>query len=86
MSNKTNFIKAALDKVLTYQTPPAVVKYMEMQSALGIRRGKKEGEVNNILYICNVLLNGVAGIQKEIGTNHCSNPLPTNCYSLAFFI
>jgi len=39
-----NFIKAALDKVLTegnqfpsvtYETPPAVVKYMEMQSAMG---------------------------------------------------
>ena len=40
-----NYIKAALDKVLTYETPPAVVKYMEMQSALGNppwkkRRGK----------------------------------------------
>jgi hypothetical protein len=34
---------------------------------------KKEGKVINIMYICNVLLNGVAGIQKEIGTNHCSN-------------
>jgi hypothetical protein len=30
-----NFIKAALDKVLTYETPPAVVKHMEMQSAIG---------------------------------------------------
>ena len=40
-----NFIKAALDKVLKYETPEAVVKYMEMQSALGNppwkkRRGK----------------------------------------------
>ena len=35
MSNKTNFIKEVLEKVLTYETPPAVVKYMEMQSALG---------------------------------------------------
>ena len=48
-----NFIKVALDKVLTevypcasvtYETPPAVVKYMEMQSAMGMRRGKKEGK------------------------------------------
>ena len=49
-----NFIKEALDKVftegnefpsVTYKTPQAVVKYMEMQSALGNppwekRRGK----------------------------------------------
>ena len=49
-----NFLKATLDKVLTegnefpsvtYETPEAVVKYMEMQSALGNppwkkRRGK----------------------------------------------
>ena len=44
-TNMTNFIKKALDKVLTYETPPAVVKYMEMQSAVGNppwkkRRGK----------------------------------------------
>lgn len=31
-------------------------------------------------------MNGVAGIQKENRTNHCSNPLPTDCYLLAFFI
>jgi hypothetical protein len=46
----TNFIKAALDKVLTegnefpsvtYETPQAVVKYMEMQSALGNPPWKK---------------------------------------------
>ena len=30
-------------------------------------------------------MNGVAGIQKENRTNHCSNPLPTDCYLLAFF-
>ena len=39
-----NYLYTALDKVLTegnqfpsvtYETPPAVVKYMEMQSALG---------------------------------------------------
>jgi hypothetical protein len=36
-----NFIKAALDKVLTYVTPEAVVKYMEMQSALGNPPWKK---------------------------------------------
>jgi hypothetical protein len=71
-----NFIKTALDKVLTHETPEAVVKHMEMQSAMGNPPWKKRG----------VLLNGVAGIQKEIGTNHCSNPLPTNCYSLAFFL
>lgn len=42
-----NFIKAALDKVLTYVTPEAVVKYMEMQSALGNPPWKKkEGESN----------------------------------------
>jgi hypothetical protein len=41
-----NYIKAALDKVLTYQTPPAVVKYMEMQSALGNPPWKKRGESN----------------------------------------
>jgi len=45
-TNMTNFIKEALDKVLTYETPPAVVKYMEMQSAVGNppwkkRRGNK---------------------------------------------
>jgi len=37
-----NFIKAALDKVLTYITPPAIVKYMEMQSALGNPGWKKK--------------------------------------------
>ena len=45
-----NFIKAALDKVLTevhpcasvtYETPEAVVKYLEMQSALGNPPWKK---------------------------------------------
>jgi len=36
-----NYIKAALDKVLTYETPPAVVKYMEMQSAVGNPPWKK---------------------------------------------
>ena len=40
-TNMTNFIKAALDKVLTYETPPAVVKYMEMQSAIGNPPWKK---------------------------------------------
>ena len=44
MSNKTNFIKEALDKVLTYETPPAVVKYMEMQSAVGNPPWKKRRE------------------------------------------
>ncbi len=47
-----NFLKTALDKVLTevrpcasvtYQTPPAIVKYMEMQSALGNPPWKKRG-------------------------------------------
>ena len=47
-----NFLKAALDKVftegnqfpsVTYETPPAVVKYMEMQSALGNPPWKKRG-------------------------------------------
>ena len=42
-----NFIKAALDKVLTYVTPEAVVKYMEMQSALGNPPWKK-GEESKI--------------------------------------
>ena len=50
-----NFLKTALDKVLTevhpcasvtYQTPPAIVKYMEMQSALGNPPWKKRGESN----------------------------------------
>jgi len=91
-----NFIKEALDKVftegnefpsVTYEAPPAVVKYMEMQIAIGNPPWKKKkGKVKKIDYICNVLLNGVAGIQKEIGTNHCSNPLPTDCYLLAFFL
>ena len=49
-----NFIKAALDKVLTegnqfpsvtYETPPAGVKYMEMQSALGNPPWKKREKV-----------------------------------------
>jgi hypothetical protein len=31
----TNFIKAALDKVLTYTTPPVVVKHIEIESAFG---------------------------------------------------
>ena len=48
-----NFLKTALDKVLTegnqfpsvtYETPPAVVKYMKMQSALGNPPWKKRGE------------------------------------------
>jgi hypothetical protein len=30
-----NFIKESLDKVLTYTTPQAVVKEMEMESAFG---------------------------------------------------
>ncbi len=47
------FLKTALDKVLTegnefpsvtYETPSAVVKYMEMQSALGNPPWKKRGE------------------------------------------
>jgi hypothetical protein len=37
-----NFIKEALDKVLTYETPPAVVKYMEFQSAIGNPPWKKK--------------------------------------------
>lgn len=50
-----NFIKTALDKVLTegnqfpsvtYETPPAIVKYMEMQSAIGNPPWKKRGESN----------------------------------------
>jgi len=50
-----NFIKAALDKVLTegnqfpsvtYETPPAVVKYMEIQSAMGNPGWKKGVESN----------------------------------------
>jgi hypothetical protein len=45
-----NFLKTALDKVftegnefpsVTYETPPAIVKYMEMQSALGNPPWKK---------------------------------------------
>ena len=39
-----NFLKTALDKVLTHQTPPAIVKYMEMQSALGNPPWKKRGK------------------------------------------
>lgn len=39
-----NFIKTSLDKVLTYETPPAIVKYMEMQSALGNPPWKKKGK------------------------------------------
>ena len=48
-----NFIKAASDKVftegnelssVTHETPPAIVKYMEMQSALGNPAWKKRGE------------------------------------------
>jgi hypothetical protein len=30
-----NFIKESLDKVLTYITPQAVVKHIEMKSAFG---------------------------------------------------
>jgi hypothetical protein len=46
MSNKTNFIKEALDKVLIYETLPAVVKYMEMQSAIGNPPWKKRSGSN----------------------------------------
>ena len=47
-----NFIKAAFEKVLNHQAPPAVVKYTEMQSAIGeSAEKKKEGKVINILYI-----------------------------------
>lgn len=46
-----NFLKTALDKVLTdgnqfpsvtYETPPAVVKYMEMHGAIGNPPWKKK--------------------------------------------
>ena len=49
-TNMANYIKAAFDKVftegnefpsVTYETPPAVVKYMEMQSAVGNPPWKK---------------------------------------------
>ncbi len=55
-----NFIKAALDKVLTegnqfpsvtYETPPAVVKYMEMQSTLGNPPWKNNDLQERICYI-----------------------------------
>jgi len=56
-----NFLKTALDKVftegnefpsVTYETPPAVVKYMEMQSALGNPPWKiKEGKELEKLFI-----------------------------------
>ena len=41
-----NFLKTALDKVFIYETPPAIVKYMEMQSALGNPPWKKKREKN----------------------------------------
>lgn len=41
-----NFLKTALDKVLTHETPLAIVKYMEMQNALGKPPWKKRGEKN----------------------------------------
>ena len=44
-----NFIKAALDKVLTYEKPEAVVKYMEMQSALGNAPWEKKKNKNKII-------------------------------------
>lgn len=46
-----NFIKTALDKVLTHQTPPAIVKYMEMQSALGNPPWKNNYLQERIAYI-----------------------------------
>ena len=48
-----NYLKSALDNVftegnqfpsVTYLTPPAILKYMEMQSALGNPPWKKKGE------------------------------------------
>ena len=62
-----NFIKAALDKVftegnqfpsVTYETPEAVVKYMEMQSALGNPGWKKmNGKQNNMKINMNEIWN-----------------------------
>lgn len=55
-----NFLKTALDKVLTevhpcasvtYQTPPVIVKYMEMQSALGNPLWKNNDLQERIAYI-----------------------------------
>jgi hypothetical protein len=55
-----NFLKAALDKVftegnefpsVTYETPPAVVKYMEMQSSLGNPPWKNNDLQEKITYI-----------------------------------
>lgn len=46
-----NFLKTALDKVLTYETPPAVVKYMEMQSAIGNALWKNNDLQERIAYI-----------------------------------
>ena len=44
-----NLLKTALDNVLTHQTPPANLKYMEMQSAIGNPPWKKKGkELENI--------------------------------------
>ena len=36
-----NFLKTALDKLLTYTTPNNVARYIEMQSALGNPPWKK---------------------------------------------
>jgi hypothetical protein len=55
-----NFIKQALDNVftegnqfpsVTYETPPAVVKYMEMQSAIGNPPWKNNDLQERITYI-----------------------------------
>jgi hypothetical protein len=40
-----NFIKQELDKVLTYETPAAVVKQMQMISAIGNPPWKIKGKM-----------------------------------------
>jgi hypothetical protein len=39
-----NFLKTALDKLLTYTTPDNVARYIEMQSAIGNPLWKIKGK------------------------------------------
>ena len=39
-----NFLKTALDKLLTYTTPDNVARYIEMQSAIGNPAWKIKGK------------------------------------------
>lgn len=44
MKTTGNFLKTAIDKLLTYTTPDNVARYIEMQSAIGNPPWKIKGK------------------------------------------